>query len=189
MSVAFSAKISMLRKEKNITQRQAAQELNISQALLSHYEKGIRECNLDFVKKAAQYYGVTSDFLLGISSSKRPLSVSIAQDDSEPDEDILPKNIIRSLVFLSQEAADAGDEALDYFADYFALSIKKYLSSLRGASDQMHLCDISTLERSEENRALRPKAPSLSNAPRTLQKITDHADALTQETVKRLSTE
>lgn len=189
MSVAFSAKISMLRKEKNITQRQAAQELNISQALLSHYEKGIRECSLDFVKKAAQYYGVTSDFLLGISSSRRPLSVSIAQDDSEPEEDLLPKNVIRFLIYLSQAAADSGDEALDYFADYFSLSIKKYIYSMDGASDLMHLCDLGILARSEENRALRLKTPPLSDLPRNLQKVMDHAEALSQETVKRLSNE
>ena len=68
MSAEFSAKISMLRKEKGITQRQAAHDLRVSQALLSHYEKGIRECNLDFVIKAAEYYGVTADFLLGINA-------------------------------------------------------------------------------------------------------------------------
>ena len=39
--------------------------MGISQALLSHYEKGIRECGLDFLVKIADFYGVTTDFLLG----------------------------------------------------------------------------------------------------------------------------
>ena len=36
MSVQFSAKLSLLRREKGITQKQAAKDLGISQALLSH---------------------------------------------------------------------------------------------------------------------------------------------------------
>ena len=56
MNKDFSRNLTFLRKEKKLTQKQAAQELGISQALLSHYEKGIRECGLDFLIKAADYY-------------------------------------------------------------------------------------------------------------------------------------
>ena len=38
----FSRIITLLRKEKGVTQKQAAEDLGVSQALLSHYEKGIR---------------------------------------------------------------------------------------------------------------------------------------------------
>ena len=65
MNKDFSRNITFLRKEKKLSQKQAAQELGISQALLSHYEKGIRECGLDFVIKAAEYYNVSCDYLLG----------------------------------------------------------------------------------------------------------------------------
>lgn len=42
----FNRIIKLLRKERGITQKQAAEDLGVSQALLSHYEKGIRECGL-----------------------------------------------------------------------------------------------------------------------------------------------
>ena len=61
----FAATLSQLRRERGISQKKAAGDLGISQALLSHYEKGIRECGLDFVVKCADYYGVTTDYLLG----------------------------------------------------------------------------------------------------------------------------
>ena len=48
----------------------AAARLGVSQALLSHYEKGIRECGLDFVTRAAKLYHVTCDYLLGYSESR-----------------------------------------------------------------------------------------------------------------------
>ncbi|MEG0804394.1 MAG: helix-turn-helix transcriptional regulator, partial [Pygmaiobacter sp.] len=39
MTQDFSRIITLLRKEKGITQKEAAQALGVSQALLSHYEK------------------------------------------------------------------------------------------------------------------------------------------------------
>lgn len=65
MNNDFSRIITLLRKEKKLSQKQAAQDLGISQALLSHYEKGIRECGLEFLVRAADYYNVSCDYLLG----------------------------------------------------------------------------------------------------------------------------
>lgn len=65
MNNDFPRIVTLLRKERGLSQKQAALELGISQALLSHYEKGIRECGLDFVVKIADYYEVSCDYLLG----------------------------------------------------------------------------------------------------------------------------
>ena len=59
MGIEFNRIITLLRKERGITQKQAAQDLGISQAQLSHYEKGIRECGLAFVVQVADYYDVS----------------------------------------------------------------------------------------------------------------------------------
>lgn len=74
----FNRIITLLRKERGITQKQAAEELGISQALLSHYEKGIRECGLDFVVRVADYYGVSCDYLLGRSADRNGAMLSAA---------------------------------------------------------------------------------------------------------------
>ena len=47
----YSERMVELRTEKGISQKAAAVDLGISQALLSHYEKGIREFSLDFLCK------------------------------------------------------------------------------------------------------------------------------------------
>ena len=59
MKSEFSRTLSLLRQEKGVSQRTAAQALGISQALLSHYENGIREPGLAFVVKACDYYSVS----------------------------------------------------------------------------------------------------------------------------------
>ena len=70
MATDFSRTLSLLRKEKGISQRKAATDLDISQALLSHYENGIREPGLSFVAKVCDYYHVSADYLLGRTSSR-----------------------------------------------------------------------------------------------------------------------
>ena len=70
MNEEFSRTLSLLRQEKGVSQRTAAAALGISQALLSHYENGIREPGLPFVVRACDYYGVSADFLLGRTLSR-----------------------------------------------------------------------------------------------------------------------
>ena len=64
MDRTFPQTLSALRRDRNISQRQAAAELNISQALLSHYENGAREPGLNFICRACDYYQVSADYLL-----------------------------------------------------------------------------------------------------------------------------
>lgn len=70
MNAEFARTLSLLRQEKGVSQRKAAGVLGISQALLSHYENGIREPGLSFVVKACDYYGVSADYLLGRTLSR-----------------------------------------------------------------------------------------------------------------------
>ncbi len=69
MDKKFPIILAELRKSRGLSQKEAAANLGISQALLSHYEKGIRECGQGFLLKAADYYSVSCDYLLGRTSS------------------------------------------------------------------------------------------------------------------------
>lgn len=84
MNTDFPRILTLLRKERGISQKQAAAELGISQALLSHYEKGIRECGLDFVVRTADFYGVSCDYLLGRSPERTGAQITV-EDIPEPD--------------------------------------------------------------------------------------------------------
>lgn len=68
VSEGFPEILSRLRRERQLSQRTAASALHISQALLSHYENGLREPGLAFVDTACRYYHVSADYLLGRSA-------------------------------------------------------------------------------------------------------------------------
>ena len=76
MAEGFPEILSRLRKERRLNQRTAAAALHISQALLSHYENGLREPGLSFVDAACRYYNVSADYLLGRSTVRTSFSGS-----------------------------------------------------------------------------------------------------------------
>ncbi len=88
MATAFSNRITTLRKERNLSQKEVAMSLGVSQALLSHYEKGVRECGLDFVLKCAEYYGVTTDYLLGKDDSRFGVYQALIGDVAASDKEL-----------------------------------------------------------------------------------------------------
>ena len=83
MKSAFSEMLSSLRREKGFSQRQAAAELGISQALLSHYENGAREPKLEFVVRACNYYDISADYMLGRSKTRIDESTQLRNSVNE----------------------------------------------------------------------------------------------------------
>lgn len=103
----FSTNITDLRKKKGISQKVAAKELGISQALLSHYENGIRECGLEFVLKVANYYQVTCDFLLGNSNSSVSLNSMEKIKDIPEDVNLSTDTVFRASALIGLKYIDS----------------------------------------------------------------------------------
>ena len=57
----FNEKLQQLRKQKGLTQEEAAQALYVSRAAVSKWESGRGFPNLDSLKAIARFYGVTVD--------------------------------------------------------------------------------------------------------------------------------
>jgi len=71
MKTSLGEQLSRLRRANKQSQSQAAAKLGVSQALLSHYENGSREPKLEFIVKLCDYYGVSADYLIGITDDPR----------------------------------------------------------------------------------------------------------------------
>lgn len=102
MNNDFGRIITLLRKEKKLSQKQVAIDLGISQSLLSHYEKGIRECGLDFLVKTAEYYNVSCDYLLGRTPHRYMDETDISDDKNANDRDKATLIVSRKLLQNSQ---------------------------------------------------------------------------------------
>ncbi len=62
-------RIRDLREDKDITQKQMAKALNCSQQVYSNYELGQRDIPTDILIKLSKIYGVSVDYILGISDN------------------------------------------------------------------------------------------------------------------------
>ena len=137
MVTDFPRTLSLLRQDKKISQKKAAQALGVSQALLSHYENGVREPGLSFVVRAADFYGVSCDYLLGRTMSKEGASISADElaDLSEEKDNVLrgsaaallqKKLLVNSAGILLDILGKVGDRGLIRdFSGYLSAALYK----------------------------------------------------------------
>lgn len=62
----FGERLAALRNNKGLSQNELAKQTAISRSRLSLYEISAREPDLDTLNKLAFFFGVTTDYLLGI---------------------------------------------------------------------------------------------------------------------------
>ena len=68
--MSFSNKLRALIEERNITQKQVANDLNIAPSTMGGYVQGSSEPDFETLKRLATYFNVTTDYLLNVHSSK-----------------------------------------------------------------------------------------------------------------------
>lgn len=71
-------RLRILRKTRNLTQEVVSSELGISQQTLSRCEIDITTLQIDLLYKIAQYYNVSTDYILGLSDNKWTTEYSCA---------------------------------------------------------------------------------------------------------------
>jgi len=63
----YRQRLKALREDRDLTQTQVAQLLNKSQQGYNHIEVGRAELKIDDLIKLCRFYGVTADYIIGLS--------------------------------------------------------------------------------------------------------------------------
>lgn len=129
MSV-FSQRLKQLRKKSNMLQKDVANKLGITESAYGYYEQGRREPSNETLKQLANIFGVTTDYLLGITDDPKL---------TEKDEKDIAKRLQNfkeeiensdGLAFsgdpLSDEAKETLIESIEYIFRQTAKINKKY---------------------------------------------------------------
>lgn len=192
MNTVFSAKLSALRQERGLTQKEAAERLGISAALLSHYERGIRECGLAFLCRAAAFYEVSCDELLGMRGS------DFHSDESREDRRLSKEQrqqgdaLLRAAALL-HDRLPSEKGAQDALLDYFTLAVYRVIVNAMGtgavrdlksvftpcAADALSAAALDSLLHIRLCPAESGVSPT-SGAPFSLQAVVTRAEALLQ---------
>lgn len=62
--MTFGDVLRQLLEERNVSQRQVAEDMNIAPSTLGNYIRGIREPDYETLKSIANYFNVSIDYLL-----------------------------------------------------------------------------------------------------------------------------
>lgn len=62
----FAERLKELREEKNLTQYELSKKVNISAACINRWEKNLRITNIDSIIILCQFFGCSSDYLIGL---------------------------------------------------------------------------------------------------------------------------
>lgn len=95
-------RLKNLRTENNYSQKDVANKLSISNATLSQYESGVRQPSYDILKKLADIYCVSIDYLLGRTDIRNYEENTIAAHTDDR----------------TQQLSEEGRKKLDDFIDY-----------------------------------------------------------------------
>ena len=79
----FRITLKILREEKGLSQEKFANAIGLTQSAVGNWESGNREPNFETMKKIADFFGVSVDYLLGRADAPDP-----AISDTVTDEDI-----------------------------------------------------------------------------------------------------
>ena len=103
-------RLKELRNKANITQKELAESINTSQQNIAFYEKGERKPKHDMVEKLANFFNVSTDYLLG--------KTDFPDLDLEVDIDTAIDN---SVAYDGKPITDNDREIIkDFLKEYFA---------------------------------------------------------------------
>ena len=72
----FFQRLRDLREDNDMSQQQVSEILKIKQTVYSRYERGFQTIPLEHLIKLADYYGVSTDYILGRTNITKPYSSS-----------------------------------------------------------------------------------------------------------------
>lgn len=106
-----------LREVNFLTQTYIAHHLHLSSSTISHYEKGITVPPTEIIFRLAEFYDVTTDYILGRCASKTNLNDTYALK-------LTNKMTIGDAVEIMTKMNDAEREHLAYFIEVIGKSKK-----------------------------------------------------------------
>jgi len=62
----FAERLKELRIEKGMSMKQLAKAINVTDAAITYWENNLNEPKITYLKAIAIYFGVSTDYLLGL---------------------------------------------------------------------------------------------------------------------------
>lgn len=106
----FNIRLKELRNQKNMTQDELGKVLNVSGKTIGAWERDSRQPNIETINALANYFNVSTDYLLGRSEEKK----SPSEDRENKDlKKFLEDNLDNGMTFGDGEVTEEDREKLE----------------------------------------------------------------------------
>ncbi|MFW9968593.1 MAG: helix-turn-helix domain-containing protein [Candidatus Odinarchaeota archaeon] len=78
----LSYRLKKLREEKGITTREISKIFNVSKSTISNYENDIRKPDYEMIKRLAEFYDVSTDYIIGNTDDR---NIEVMKDNDIPE--------------------------------------------------------------------------------------------------------
>ncbi|CAK7067036.1 helix-turn-helix domain-containing protein [Tissierella sp.] len=134
-------RLKNLRLENNLTQKELAEKLNMQNTAISKYELGEREPDIETINNIAEFFNVSTDYLLGRTDIKNPEDKiekieKLAHKEIQSVEDAL--EIIESQEGLMLKGETLTDEDKILLANALQLGMKYVLDKKQKEKEKDH---------------------------------------------------
>lgn len=164
----FSSRLIALRKERQMTQSDLAKAIHKTRSTVSGYETEGKEPDYEMLCSLAEYFGVSTDYLLGIDDCRTHSEAVFINDtrNFKRHYDGLPPLVKQTVakmydsfyVLLSRDMMKNNEERLALYSDLFSLlqdsraKIRNAIDSCGGqVTDPLLLSDLMNLQNSLKN--------------------------------------
>lgn len=164
----FSSRLISLRKERQMTQSDLAKAIKRTRSTVSGYETEDKEPDYELLCSLANFFGVSTDYLLGLDDCRTHSEAVFINDtrNFKHHYDGLPplvKQVVAKMydsfyVLLSRDMAKNNEERLEIYSDLFSLlqdSRAKIRNSIDSCTEQVtdvvFLAEIMNLQNSLKN--------------------------------------
>lgn len=134
-------RIKELRTCLGISQEKLGEEVGVSQQTINNYEKGLREPKLKMWEKLADFYGVSTEYLMGLSKASVGQRINQLRVSHSITQVELAKAISVSAQLISKYEKDERYPKIDKLkklADYFEVPLNSLTGQLNEPTFSMN---------------------------------------------------
>jgi len=111
----FGQRLRILRKDKKLTMKEFGKLFSLAESTISGYEGGSRKPDMDTINKFADYFEVTTDYLLGRSDNPNYTAAEEkAEEDGELEKMLDDPNVTIAFKEFSDSPEENREKALEY---------------------------------------------------------------------------
>jgi len=115
---SFGEILANLRKERNMSQRELAEELNLSHSAIGMYENDNRKPNYEILELIADYFNVDMNYLHGKTSVRNSIKFMSEKNQTDTPKIVKGINLSEAQFALYSKTDDLTDEELEDVANY-----------------------------------------------------------------------